>query len=59
VKKEGKEVLQTPEQRFCPAAHEEDHGEEGCPSAVHGGPQWSRLTPAAHGRDPTPEEVDA
>ena len=41
------------------ATHAEDHGEAGCPSAVHGGPQWSRLTPAAHGRDPTPEEVDA
>jgi len=40
------------------AAHDEDHGEAGCPPAVHGGPQWSRSPPAARGRDPTPEQVD-
>jgi len=40
-------------------ARHEDHGEAGCPSAVHGGPRWSRYTPVARGRDPTPEQVDA
>ena len=32
VKKEGEEMLQVPEQRF-PCS--EDHGEAGCPPAVH------------------------
>jgi len=41
------------------ATRDEDHGEEGCPPAVHGGPRWSRYPPVAHGRDPTPEQVDA
>jgi len=50
VKKEEEEVLQTPEQRFYPAAHNEDHGEAGCPPAVHGGPWWSRYLPAGFGR---------
>ena len=45
----GEEVLQAPEQRFSPAARDEDHGEVGCPPAAHGGPQWSRYPPAAHG----------
>jgi len=33
--------------RGSPAAHDEDHGEAGCPSAAHGGPWWSRSRPAA------------
>ena len=36
-----------------------DHGEAGCPPALHGGPRWSRYPPAARGRDPTLEQVDA
>ena len=44
---------------FSPAAHDEDHGEADCPPAAPGGPQWSRSPPVAHGRDPTPEQVDA
>jgi len=32
-----------------PAAPGEDHGEAGCPTAAHGGPQWSRSPPAARG----------
>jgi len=36
-----------------------DYSEAGSPPAVHGGPQWSRYLPVAHGRDPTPEQVDA
>ena len=32
-----------------PVAHGEDHGETGCPTATHGGPQWSRSPPAAWG----------
>jgi len=47
------------QRRDSPAAHGEDHGEAGCPPAAHGGPQWSRYPPAACGRDPTPEQVDA
>lgn len=31
------EVFQTLEQRVSPAAHAEDHGEAGCPSAAHKG----------------------
>jgi len=27
--------------------------------AAHGGPRWSRSPPAARGRDPTLEQVDA
>jgi len=50
VKKEEDKVLQTPEQRFSPAAFDKDHGEAGCPSAVHRGPRWSRSPPVAHGR---------
>jgi len=50
VKKEGEEVLQMPEQRFSPAACDEDHGEAGCRPAAHGGPWWGRSPPAAHGR---------
>jgi len=42
-----------------PAACDEDHGEAGCPPTAHGGPRWSRSPPAARGRDPTPEQVDA
>ena len=38
---------------FSPAAHDEDHGEAGCPSAAHGGPWWSRYPPVAHGRPHT------
>ena len=26
---------------------------------VHGGPRWSRYPPVAHGRDPTPEQVNS
>jgi len=59
VKKEGEEMLQVPEQRDSSAAHDEDHGEAGCAPAVHGGPRWSRSPPVAHGKDPTPEQVDA
>jgi len=40
------------------ATHAEDHGEAGCPPAVHGGPRWSRYPPVVHGRDPTLEQVD-
>ena len=36
-----------------------DHGEAGCPPAAHRTPWWSRYPPVAHGRDPTPEQVDA
>jgi len=53
VKKEGEEILQVLEQRFFPAAHEEDHGEAGCPPAVHRGPQTSKYPPAAHRRPHT------
>jgi len=35
--------------RHSPAAHRADHGEAGCPSVVHRGPQWSRYPPAACG----------
>jgi len=45
--------------RDSPAARGEDHGEAGCAPAAHGGPQWSRSPPAACGRDPTLEQVDA
>jgi len=41
------------------AAHDEDHGETGCPPAAREGPCWSKSPPEAHGRDPTPEQVDA
>jgi len=41
------------------AAHDDDHGETGCPPAAHGGPRWSRSPPVPHGRDPTPQQVDA
>jgi len=41
------------EQRFFPAAHDEDHGERGCTLAAHGGPRWSRYLPAACGRPHT------
>lgn len=37
VKKEGVEVLQTPELRF-PYIHDEDHDEASCDPAAHGGP---------------------
>jgi len=37
------------------AACDEDHGEAGCPPVVHGAAD----PPAAHGRDPTPEQGDA
>jgi len=40
-------------------ARDKDHGEAGRAPAVHGGPQWSRSPPVAHGRDLTPEQVDA
>jgi len=40
-------------------ARDEDHGEAGCPSAVHGGPQWSRHPPVAQERVPTLEQVNA
>jgi len=43
--------------RDSPAARDEDHGEAGCPSAAHGGPQWSRCPPAACGGPPQPKEV--
>jgi len=33
--------------RDFPAVHGEDHGEEGCSPAAHGGPWWSRYPPAA------------
>jgi len=60
VKKEGEDMLQLPEQRFfSPAARDEDHGEAGCPLAALGGPQWSRYLPAARGKDPMTEQVDA
>jgi len=36
-----------------------DHGEAGCPPAVHGGTRWSRYPLAARGRDTTLEQVDA
>jgi len=36
-----------------------DHGEAGCPPAVHGGPQWSRHPPVACGTDLMLEQVDA
>jgi len=35
--------------RDSPAAHREDNGNTGCASVAHGGPQWSRYPPAAHG----------
>ena len=41
-----------------PAACGEDHREAGCPSAVHGGPWWSRNPSAPRGRDPMLEQVD-
>jgi len=41
------------------AAHDEDHGEAGCLTAVHGGPRWSRYPLVVCGRDLTPEQVDA
>jgi len=41
------------------AAHYEDHSKAGCAPAAHGGPWWSKDTPVAHGRDPTPHQVDA
>jgi len=41
------------------ANHDEDHGEAGFPPAAHGGPHCSRYQPVAHGRDPTPEQMDA
>jgi len=40
------------------AAHDEDHDEAGCSPAAHGGPWWSRSPSVAHGRDPTPEQMD-
>jgi len=57
VKKEqGVEVPKLLEQRaFC----DKDHGEPGCPPEVHGGPRLSRDPPVAHGKDPTPEHVEA
>jgi len=36
--------------RDCPAARDKDHGEAGCPHAVHGSPQWSRSPPASRRR---------
>jgi len=50
VKKVGEEVLQVPEQRSSPAAHDEDHGEAACSPAAHGGPWWSRYPPKTCGR---------
>jgi len=58
VKKEEEEVLEMWEQPSL-AARDEDHGEAGSAPAAHGGPQWSRSPPVAHGMDPTPEQVDA
>ena len=58
VKKEGEEVSRG-SRDFPLAAHDEDHGEAGCPPSVHGGPQWSRDLPVAYGSDPTPEHVEA
>jgi len=55
----GRRCLRHRSREFSFAACAEDHGEAGCPPAVHGGPRWSRYPPLAHGRDPTPEQVDA
>jgi len=44
VKKEGEEVSRL-WSRDSSAAHGEDHGEAGCPSAAHGGSLWSRYQP--------------
>jgi len=41
------------------SARDEDQSEAGCCPAVHGGPWWSRCPPVGHGRNPTPEQVDA
>lgn len=41
-----KEVLQTLE-RYCPAAHGENHGEVGCLPAAYWGWWWNRHPPAA------------
>jgi len=60
VKQEGEEVLETLEQRVFPCSSlMKDHGEAGCPPAVHGVPWWSRYPPVVCGRDPTPQQVDA
>ena len=59
VSEEGEESAQDAGEEIPLAAHGEDHGEAGCPPAAHGGPWWSRYPPAAHGRDPMTEQVDA
>jgi len=56
---EGKRCLRHWSRGSSLAARDEDHGEAGCPPAAHGSPWWSRYPPVAHGRDPTPEQVDA
>jgi len=39
--------------RDSPADCGKDHGEAGCPTAAHRGPQWRRYPRAAHGRPHT------
>jgi len=58
-KERGEEVPEMLEQRPSLAACDEDNDKAGCPLAVHGDPLWSGYPPAAHGRDPVPEQVDA
>ena len=59
MKKEGGGGARDTRAESSLATRAEDHGEAGCPPAAHRGPRWSRYPPVAHGRDPTPEQVDA
>jgi len=58
-RRRGRRCSRCLSRQFSLAACGEDHGEAGCPPAAHGGPRCSRYPPVAHGRDPTPEQVDA
>jgi len=55
----GRRCLRCCSRESSLAARDEENGEAGHPPAVHGGPQWSRYSPVAHGRDSTLEQVDA
>jgi len=59
VKKEGRGGARAAEAESPSLQLMKDHGEAGCPPAVHGVPWWSRYPPVVCGRDPTPQQVDA
>jgi len=55
----GRRFLKCRSRESSLAIRDEDHGEAGHSPAVPGDPRWSRHAPAARGRDPMPEQVDA